>query len=142
MANASYSTFRTGMMTGAIDLDTGVLRAALVSGYTFNAAHTTMADVTAAGGVINGTATLTGVTVVDGVLDADDVVITTAASGSPHALIVFQASAATGGADVPASSQRLCLYFDTGTGLPVTPGAGTVTIAWPNTANKIYKVGA
>lgn len=141
MANASFTTFRDGILKGAIDLDTAVLKVALVSGYTFNAAHTFMSDVTGAGGTVNGTATLANVTVSGGVVDADDVILTTTASGNPHTLIVYQASAVTGGADVAATAQRLCWFFDTGTGLPVTPGAGTLTITWPNTANKIYKVG-
>lgn len=143
MANASYLPFRSGILTGAYDLDTAVLKAALVSGYTYDAAHAFMSDVTGNGGVINGTpVALTNATVSDGVFDADDVTITTTASGANHTLIVYQASAVTGGADVAAGSQRLCWYFDTGTNLPVVPGAGDLTVAWPNTANKIYKVGA
>lgn len=143
MANASYTAFKSGILTGAYDLDTAVLKVALVSGYTFSSAHSTMADVTAAGGVTNGTpATLANVTVVGGVFDADDNTITTTASSASHVLIVYQASAVTGGADVAAANQRLCFYFDTGTNLPITPGAGTLTITWPSTANKIYKVGA
>lgn len=143
MANASYTAFKSGILTGAYDLDTAVLKVALVGGYTFSAAHATMADVTAAGGTVNGTpATLANVTVTGGVFDADDATITTTASGVAHCLIIYQASAVTGGADVAAASQKLCLYFDTGTNLPITPGAGTLTITWPSTAAKIYKVGA
>lgn len=142
MANASYTAFRTGVQTGDYDLNTAVLKCALVAGYVYSASHATMADVTTAGGTINGTpATLNNVTVVGGVVDADDCTITTTASGSTHALIVYQASAITGGADVPAAQQKLMWYFDTGTNLPITPGAGTITITWPETANKIYKIG-
>ena len=138
----SYTGFKNGILTGAIDLDTAVIKVALVSGYTFSAAHTYMSDVTGAGGVVNGTpAVLTNPTVSGGVFDADDVSITTTSSGNPHVLIVYQASAVTGGADVAATAQRLLFYIDTGTNLPITPGAGTLTITWPNTANKIYKVG-
>lgn len=143
MANQSYTAFRNGILTGAYDLDTAVLKVAAVAGYTFSAAHATMADVTAAGGTINGApATLANPTVAAGVFDADDSTITTTASANPHVLIVYQASAVTGGADVAPAQQRLCWYFDTGNGLPVTPGAGTLTITWPSTAAKIYKVGA
>lgn len=141
MANASFTAFRTGIMTGLIDLDTAVLKVALVAGYTFNAAHVFMSDVTGNGGTVNGTATLTNVSVVDGVLDADDPTITTTTSASPHALIVYQASAPTGGADVAANAQRLCFFFDSGGNLPITPGTGTLTVSWPNTSGKIYKVG-
>lgn len=143
MTNQSYTAFKSGILTGAYDLDTAVIKVALVSGYTFNSSHASMADVTAAGGVINGTpATLANVTVVGGVFDADDNVITTTASSASHYLIVYQASAITGGADVSAANQKVMWYFDTGTNLPITPGAGTLTITWPNTVSKIYKVGA
>lgn len=142
MANASYTSFKNGILTGAIDVDTAVIKVALVSGYTFNAAHTYMSDVTGNGGTVNGTpATLANVTVSGGVFDADDATITTTASAANHVLIVYQASAVTGGADVAATAQRLMFYIDTGTNLPITPGAGTLTITWPSTANKIYKIG-
>ncbi len=142
MANASYTAFRTGLMSGLYDLDTAVLKCALVGGYVYSATHATMADVTTAGGVANGTpAILANPTITAGVFDADDCTITTTASASTHALIVYQASALTGGADVAPASQRLCWYFDTGTNLPITPGAGVITITWPNTAAKIYKIG-
>lgn len=143
MANASYTAFKSGILTGAYDLDTAVIKVALVSGYTYSAAHATMADVTAAGGTVNGTpATLANPTVAAGVFDADDVSITTTASASPHVLIVYQASAVTGGADVAAGSQKLCLHLDTGTNMPIVPGTGVLSVTWPNTAAKIYKVGA
>lgn len=142
MANASFTTFRTGLMTGLFDLDTAVIKVACIRAYTFQADHLYMSDVTGAGAVVNGTATLTGVTITDGVLDANDAVIGTTADPANHYLIVYQASAPTGGADLPANQQRLIWYFDTGTGLPIVPGTGSLTVTWPNTAGKIYKLGA
>jgi len=142
MANASYTAFKNGIMGGQFDLDTAVTKCALVAGYVYSAAHTFMSDVTTAGGVVNGTAAvLANPTLVAGVFDADDCTITTTASGSTHALVVYQASAIAGGADVAASAQRLMFYFDTGTNLPITPGTGNVTITWPSTSGKIYKIG-
>lgn len=142
MANASFTTFRDGVMKGEIDLDTAVFKVALVRSYTFNAAHTYMSDVTGAGGVVNGTsAALANKTVTGGVFDADDTTITTTSSATNHVLIVFQASAVGGGADVAATAQRLCFYMDTGTNLPIQPGAGTLNVTWPNTSGKIYQIG-
>ncbi len=142
MANASYTSFRSGLMTGDFDLDNAVIKCALVGGYVYAPTHVTMADITTAGGTLNGTpATLANVTVTGGVFDADDCSITTTASASTHALILFQASALTGGADLPAAQQKLMMYMDTGTNLPITPGAGSVTITWPSTSGKIYKIG-
>lgn len=142
MANAAFSTFYDGIMTGAIDLDTAVLKASLVRGYTFVATHTTVSDVTGAGGTLNGTtAALGSVTVTAGVLDAADTSLTSTSSASNHGILLYQASAVTGGADVATSAQRLICYDDTGTGLPIQPGAGTVSITWDNGANKILKIG-
>jgi hypothetical protein len=141
MANASYTSFKDGILNGDYDLSVATLKVALIRSYTYSAAHTNMGQVTAAGGVMNGAAaTLANKTVVGGVFDADDCTITTTADANPHILVVYQASAVTGGADVAASSQLLCWYFDTGTGLPLTPGAG-VTVTWPSSAPKIYKIG-
>jgi hypothetical protein len=142
MANAAFTPLKAGLLDAAYDFNTAVLKVALVRGYTFNAAHATMNDITTSGGVINGvSAALTNVTITGGVVDADDTTIATTANASNHVLILYQASAVTGGADVASSSQKLIAYFDTGTGLPVVPGTGTLTITWPNTANRIMKIG-
>lgn len=142
MANAVFDSFKTGIMTGLIDLDTAVLKVSLVRGYTFSAAHVFVSDVTTASGVLNGTsAALAGVTVTAGVFDANDTSVTTTANATNHYWLLYQASAVTGGADVAATAQRLIAYFDTGTNIPVVPGTGTVSLTWANTTNKILKVG-
>jgi hypothetical protein len=143
MANASYTAFKQGVLNAEYDLNTASIKCALVRGYTFSAAHATMADIVGGGGgTINGTsAALTTPTITGGVFDADDTTITTTTSASTHVLIVFQSSAVTGGADVAQSAQKLIAFYDTGTGLPVTPGTGTLTVAWANTTNRILKVG-
>jgi hypothetical protein len=141
VTNAVYPAALDGLLTGAIDLDTAVLKAALVRGYTYDATDITVADVVATG-TLNGTsAALSSVTVSSGVVDASNTSISTAASASNHALLLFQASAVTGGADVAQSSQRLVAYFDTGTDLPIQPGTGTVSVTWDDGASKIFKIG-
>lgn len=142
MANGYFTAMAEGLMDGSIDLDTASIKVALVRGYTFSAAHRHVSDVTGAGGTINGTsAALTGKTVTGGVFDADDTTISATASASAHGLLLFQSSAAAGGADVAATAQRLIAWFDTGTGLPIQPGTGTVTVTWPAASPKILKVG-
>lgn len=141
MANAVYSAAREGFLSGAIDLDTAVIKCALVRGYTYSASHVFVSDVTGAGGTLNGTsAALAGKTVTSGVFDADDTSIETTASTSNHGLLLFQSSAVTGGSDVAASAQRVIAYFDTGTGLTVQPGTGTTTVTWPNGSDKILRL--
>jgi hypothetical protein len=136
-----YPAALDGLLAGAIDLDTAVLKAALVRGYTYDATDITVADVVATG-TLNGTsAALSSVTVSGGVVDASNTTIATTASATNHALIIFQASAVTGGADVAQSSQRLVAYIDTGTDLPIQPGTGTVSVTWDDGVNKIFKIG-
>jgi hypothetical protein len=136
-----FPTAITGIMTGAIDLDTGVLKAALVRGYTYDGTDSTVADVVATG-TINGTsAALANVSVTAGVLDADDTSVSATASATDHGILVFQASAVTGGADVAQDSQRVVAWYDTGTGLPIQPGTGTVDISWSSGTDRILKIG-
>ncbi|MFF0823055.1 hypothetical protein ACFYUR_22060 [Micromonospora haikouensis] len=142
MANGYYTALAEGLMDGSIDLDTATIKVALVRGYTFSATHRTVSDVTGAGGTINGTsAALANKVVAGGVFDADDTTISATASAVNHGLLLFQSSAAAGGADVAATAQRLIAWYDTGTGLPIQPGTGTVTVTWPAANPKILKVG-
>jgi hypothetical protein len=142
VTNAVYPKALEGLISGLIDLDTAVIKAALVRGYTYSSSHTFMSDVTGAGGTVNAaSAALGSVTVSLGVFDAADTTITTTANATNHVLIIYQASAVTGGADVASSSQRVIAYFDTGTGLPIQPGTGDVTVTFDNGTNKIFKLG-
>lgn len=130
-----------GYLKGEIDFDTAVFKASFVRGYTFSAAHKFVSDVTGAGGTINGTSAALTVTVTGGTVDASDTTVTTVASAVDHGILVYQASAVGGGADVAASAQRVVVYLDTGTGLPIQPGSGATPITWDNGTNKIFKVG-
>lgn len=141
MANAAYTNFKSGILLADFDLTVASIKAMLVRGYTFSAAHVTLADVTGAGGTVNGTsAALVSPTVTGGVFDANDTTLTATASASNHVLLVVQTSAVTGGADLPASGQLLIAYYDTGTGLPIQPGTGTVTVTWSAGSAKILAV--
>ena len=122
VANAAYNAFLQGVLNAEYDLNTATIKCALVRGYTFDATDATVADVVAGGGTINGTsAALANPTITNGTFDADDTTISTTASAVDHGLLVFQASAVTGGADVAQSSQKVIAWYDTGTGLRV-PG--------------------
>ena len=141
MANAAFNRYKSGIQVADYDLLVASIKASLVRGYTFNAAHATVADVTGAGGTLNGTtAALANPTMTDGVFDADDTSLSATASAVNHGLLLYQASAVGGGADVPTNQQLLIAYYDTGTGLPIQPGTGTVNIAWSAGAAKILAV--
>lgn len=142
MANAVYTAFLQGLLNAEYDLNTASIKCSFVRGYTFSASHATVSDVTGAGGTLNGTsAALSNPTITGGVFDADDTTVNTTASASNHGLLVYQASAVTGGADVAASSQKLIAYYDSGTGLPIQPGTGATPVTWDSGSNKILRVG-
>lgn len=142
MANALFNPGREGFLDGTIDWDTAVIKIALVRGYTFSAAHKFVSDVTGASGTLHVTSSaLTSKTVTDGIADAADVAFTAVTSNAGnHSVLIFQASAVTGGADVAATAQRLIGWVDTGTNFPIVPNGGDVTIAWDNGTNKIFKL--
>jgi hypothetical protein len=142
VANALYPLAAEGFIAGEIDLDTAVVKAAFVRGYTYSASHKFVSDVTTAGGTLNGTsAALSSKTVSSGVFDAADTTASTTASAVDHGILVFQSSAVGGGADVASSAQRVIAWYDTGTGLPIQPGTGSTPITWDNGTNKIFKIG-
>ena len=140
MANALFGPGREGFLDGTIDYDTAVIKVSPIRAYTFSSTHKFVSDVTTAGGVLHGTAaTLGSKTVTNGTADAADVTFTAlAANATSHYLLVYQASAVTGGADVAASAQRVICYIDTGTNIPFVPNGGDVVVAWDNGANKIF----
>jgi hypothetical protein len=142
MANALFDPGREGFLDGTIDWDTAVIKIALVRGYTFSAAHKFVSDITGASGTLHVTsAALASKTVTSGVADAADVVLSAVtANAGNHSVLVFQASAVTGGADVAATAQRVIAWIDTGTNFPIVPNGGDVTIAWDSGANKIFKL--
>lgn len=142
MASALFDPGREGFLDATIDWDTAVIKAALVRGYTFSAAHKFVSEVTGAGGTLVATSAALGTkTVTNGVADAADVTFSAVASGAAvTSIIIFQSSAVTGGSDVAASAQRLIAFIDTGTGLPVTPNGGDIAVAWDNGSNKIFKL--
>lgn len=142
MANAAFTPGIEGLMSGEIDLDTAVIKAALVRGYTFDATDKFMSDLT--GGTVNGaSAALSSKSVTGGVFDAADTTIDTTASAIDHILILYQASAVTGGSDVANTSQRLLCYLDTtgDSSLPIQPGTGTVAVTFSSGSSKILKIG-
>ncbi len=140
MASALFGPGREGFLDGTIDWDTAVIKVALVRGYTFNSTHKFVSDVTGASGTLHVTSSaLASKTVTNGTADAADVTYTAVTTNATnHYLLVFQASAVTGGADVATSAQRLIAYIDTGTNIPVQPNGGDITITWDSGSNKIF----
>lgn len=142
MSSQLYDSGREGFLMGEISWGTGVIKKALVRGYSFSASHRFVSDVTNAGGTLVATSgALTSKTGTAGVADAADVTYPAVPTGAAiPAAIYFQSSAVTGGADVATTAQRLICYVDTATGLPVTPNGQAITWAHDNGANRIFKL--
>lgn len=133
MANALYDKGREGFLDGSIDWDTNNIKVCLVDTgtYTVNlATHEDLADVT---GIVATSGNLSSKTVTAGVADAADVTFPAVSGSSVEALIIYQDTGV-------AATSRLIAYIDTGTGLPVTPNGGDITIQWSNGSNRIFKL--
>lgn len=126
-----FANGRQGLGTGLIDIDTAVIKSALLRGYTYSSAHTFVSDVTGAGGTLVQTSgALTTPSFADGVLDFDDVTYTSVPAGAAiDAILLFQSSAVTGGADVAASAQRLLAIIDGRFRFTVAAGASSGAVA-------------
>lgn len=140
MTNQLFNPGREGFLSGEIDADTAVVKAILVKGYTFDASDKFVSDLTGVSIAATSSA-LASVSVTDGIFDASDVAFgAVAADAADHSVILYQASAVGGGADVATSAQRLIAWIDTGSNFPIVPNGGTVTIQWDSGANKIFKL--
>jgi len=132
MASVLYDKGREGFLDGSIDWDTDNIKALLVDTgtYTFNAAHDFKDDVS---GIIATSGNLASKTVTSGVADAADLTFSAVTGSSVEAIVLYKDSGVAG-------TSRLIAYIDTGTGLPVTPNGGDITVQWDNGANKIFKL--
>lgn len=136
MANTLYDTAREDFLTANISWSADTIKVALVSGYTYSAAHQFLSDVTGGGGgTVAATSTaLASKTTTAGVADAADITFSAVPAGSAcDALIIYKDTG------VPTTSP-LIAFIDTATGLPVTPNDGDIGVTWDAGANKIFKL--
>lgn len=137
MANALYDSAREAFLTGDLSWTDDDIKVSLVEGYTPDtSAHTVLDDVTGGGGgtLVATSGNLTGKSATDGVADADDVTLEEVPAGDPcDHLVIWQDSGNT-------ATSALIAVIDTGTGLPLTPNGGDVTIAWDDGTNKIFRI--
>lgn len=135
MANALYPLARQAFGAGNLNWTGQDFKVVLLtSAYTYDAADEFESDLT---GIIDESGNLAGKTNVLGVMDANDVVLSTVTAGSTISqLVVFQDTG------TPATS-RLVLYFDrlaTSVLIDVDTDNGDVTVIWSDGMNKIFKL--
>ena len=125
MASAIYPITKKAFLDADCDLLTVVVKAVLIDAgtYTYNAAHNFYDDLS--GVVGTESAALDGKTTTGGVFDANNITFSAVTGATVEAIVLFEDSG-------DAATDRLIAYIDTGTGLPVTPNGGDITISWNN----------
>ena len=123
MASALYDKGREGFLAGDIDWDANNIKCVLVDTgtYTVNlATHQFHSDLT---GIVATSGNLLTKTVTNGTADAGDVTFSAVSGATVEAIVVYQDSGVS-------ATSRLIAYIDSGTGLPVTPNGGDITVQW------------
>lgn len=134
MANVLYDSgkFRflspgtLGVSSGdAIDMASDNFQLVLVTaGYTFSAAGGFLDPVIASGNRVATSGNLTSLSVTStGTFDADSVVFTAVSGSEVTQVVLFKATGTE-------TTSPLVVYWDTMTGLPLTPNGGDITITW------------
>lgn len=135
MANQLFPAGKELLLTGGLDWLTDDVRVALLRGYAFNVAHTSLADLVTAGAeLVAQSGAMILKTAAGGVADADDVTLVSVAAGAACSSIVIYKEGASNATRVPIA------YFDTGIGLPVTPVGDNVNLVWDQGSNRIFRL--
>jgi hypothetical protein len=136
MANGLYAKGRQGFLDGSIDFDTDDIRLILVDAgaYTVDLAnHQFLSSIAGGARIATLASGLTGKTATDGVANSTGGTFTGVSGATVEAVVMYKHT----GSDATA---RLIAYWDTGTGLPITPNGGDVTIEPSAGADKWFKL--
>jgi hypothetical protein len=134
MATTLYDKGRQRFLEAAINWLTDTIKVVAVdtATYTFSQAHEFFSEVPA-GSRVSASVALSGKTTAGGAADANDVTFPAVSGSSIEALIFYK----DGGTE---ATSPLIGFFDTGTGLPITPNSGDIIVQWDNGASKIFKL--
>jgi len=136
MADAPYVKGINALAAAGINLTSDTIKVvACDSSYTANMSSDQYLSAIDSGARI-ATATLSSKSFTDGVFDAADPTFTAVASGDTITqLVIYKDSGSP-------STSALIWRIDSYTGLPYATDNGDIVLAWPNDANKIFKIGA
>jgi len=134
MANLIFDSAKQKMLQTGLALDTTNIKAVLVDtgAYTFSSAHANLSDI-GAGARIATSGNFASKTVTNGVFNAANLTFTAVSGASVEALVIYSDSGVAG-------TSYLVTWFDTVTGLPVTPNGGDINVTWDTGTNKIFKL--
>ncbi len=122
--------------TAGVNLTTADIRVRLVdlADYTPDFVNDEALDDIPGAARVGNAVALTSKTLVGGVFDADDPTIATVSGDESEVLIGYIHNATE-------SLAYLLFYIDTATGLPIDPNGGNITVQFPNSGYKIFKLG-
>ncbi len=136
MANFIYGKAKQSLLNGEFNISSDSLKVLLVTDSYVPSQNTDQFVSNISGSYIKErTSSLTNVTNILGVIDADDVTVAQYSGLAFKALVIYKDS----GTD---STSRLLAYIDTATGIPFAGINSTtnITINWSNGSNKIISL--
>lgn len=136
MANFIYGKAKQSLLNGEFNISSDSLKVLLVTDSYVPSQNTDQFVSNISGSYIKQrTSSLTNVTNILGVIDADDVTVAEYSGLAFKALVIYKDS----GTD---STSRLLAYIDTATGIPFAGinSATNITINWSNGSNKIISL--
>jgi hypothetical protein len=136
VANFIYGKAKQSLLNGEFNISSDSLKVLLVTDSYVPSQNTDQFVSNISGSYIKQrTSSLTNVTNILGVIDADDVTVAEYSGLAFKALVIYKDS----GTD---STSRLLAYIDTATGIPFAGinSATNITINWSNGSNKIISL--
>ena len=134
MSNTLYDKGREKFAKAQINWETDTIKADLVDtgAYTFSQTHEFLSDIPGASRISTLVA-LSGKTATGGACDANDVTFPSVSGATIEAIVIYKEGASD-------AASPLIGFFDTATGLPITPNTGDIIVNWDNGTNKIFKL--
>lgn len=122
MTSVIYPKAKEALLKADIDMENGDIRIILIdtADYTYSAAHDFLDDV-AAGARVAVSSALASKTFTNGTFDAADKTLSAVTGDQSEAIIIYLHTGTE-------STSYLIAYIDAGTGLPVTPNGGDITV--------------
>jgi hypothetical protein len=136
MANSFYLKGLEHFLNGELSWRDHDWRADLVdtADYTVNlSTHEFRSDIPS-GAIVATTANFSSKTSTLGVADAADTLFPTATGDNSEAMVIYRWTGTN-------STSALVLYITTAAGLPIAPSGTNINITWPNTSDRIFRLG-
>lgn len=132
MANALYAKGKEKLLSGAINMSSDTIKAALVSSAYTEILATDEFYTSISASVLGTPQTLASKSVSGGVFDAADINFAAVAAGSTAKAVVIYKDTGLAG------TSALIAFIDTITGFPLATNGGDISIVWDAGTNRIF----